>query len=99
MEPKLFLAVTYRMHPGHRAAFLRQVAQAGLCEFFACEPGCERYEYLLSEKDPDRLVLLEQWSCAADQAAHTLTAQMDALKQIKEKHVAATEIARFFKTE
>lgn len=95
METKLFLVVTYHMLPGHRDAFLTEVAQAGLQEFFCSEKGCERYEYLLPAQDADRLILLEQWAGAAQQAAHSCTSQMDALKQIKEKHVASTELLRF----
>ena len=94
MEEKLFLVVTYQFHRGHRAAFLQQIAQAGLCEFFRTEPGCERYEYLLPE-DPDRLVLLEQWHSAADQLAHSLSPRMDTLREIKERYVCATELRRF----
>lgn len=94
MAQPVFLLVTYRMNPGCRGAFLRQVDEAGLPAFFRGEPGCMRYEYLPAA-DPDTLILLEYWACADDQARHAATAQFAALAAVKAQYVQTTVIERF----
>ena len=51
----LGINATYRMRPGGRAAFLREVAACGLLEAVRQEQGCRRYDYFLPLDDPDSL--------------------------------------------
>jgi quinol monooxygenase YgiN len=49
-----------------------ELAQAmkARCEVSQKDAGCEQFEVFQSALNPDRLVLLERWSSAADLAAH-----------------------------
>ena len=46
--------------PGKREAFLEKMKETGILEAVRGEDGCHKYDYYLSEEDPNELLLLEQ---------------------------------------
>ncbi len=58
------LIVTINAAPGKGGDLAK--AFAARCKEVQTEPGCEQFEVLQSELEPDKLVLMERW---ADQSA------------------------------
>ena len=62
------LVVMLQAKPGAGADFAKAFAPA-IAETVK-EPGCEQYELFRSEKEPDKLVLLERWTTPGDLEVH-----------------------------
>lgn len=88
----LLVQVTYTMRPGQRDNFLKAVRETGILAAIRGEAGCLRYAYYLPEEDDGTLVLLEQWTDAQAQKAHTATEQMAQLNQLKAQYIEHTAI-------
>ena len=66
MAIRLILSINAAPGKGNELA----TAYRPRCQEIASEPGCEQFEVFQSVVDPDRLVLLEQWTDAEALAAH-----------------------------
>lgn len=84
--------VQYTCHPGKRAAFIEKMKQTGIVDAIRAENGCAMYDYYLSEKDPDVLLLIEQWASAEHQKIHMTQPHMAQMKTFKNAYVASTAI-------
>ena len=51
--------VKYTCLPGKREAFIGKMKETGIVAAIQAEDGCVRYDYYLSEKDPEELLLIE----------------------------------------
>ena len=91
----IMLNVFYRAKPGMREKFVGEVDSSGTLASIRGEKGCGGYEYFASLEDPDRLFLLEQWADEEALTVHQSSPGMAALRTIKEKYVADTEIRRY----
>ncbi|MBQ6116844.1 MAG: antibiotic biosynthesis monooxygenase [Oscillospiraceae bacterium] len=89
---ELTFLVTYFTKPGQREAFLRGLAASGVVEEIRAEEGCLQYDYYLSVKDPDEVLLAERWTCAEAQKVHMTRPHMAKVREQKEKFVDAVEI-------
>lgn len=86
------LFVKYICFPGKRESFLRALAQAGVVDAIRAEAGCLRYDYYLSLRDENEILLIERWTDADAQKVHMTQPHMQELKTIKERFVSATAI-------
>lgn len=86
------LFVKYICHPGKREAFLRALAEAGVVDDVRAENGCLRYDYYLSLRDENEILLIEKWTDAEAQKVHMTQPHMKELLAIKERFVANTAI-------
>ena len=84
--------VKFTCLPEKRAAFIRKVKETGVLEAIRGEDGCIRYDYYLSEKDPNELLLIEQWESKTLQQVHLAQPHMDAMRTFKDDYVAATAL-------
>ena len=91
----IVLNVFYRTRPGMREQFVEEVTARGLLASIRGEKGCGGYEYFAALEDPDRLFLLEQWADEAALAAHQASANMAALRAVKDRYVLTTDIRRY----
>ena len=56
--------------PGKREAFIERMKGAGILEAIRAEDGCKKYDYYLSEKDENEILLIEQWETKDHQQVH-----------------------------
>ena len=78
--------------PQKRDAFIKKVKETGVIEAIRAEDGCIRYDYYLSEKDPNELLLIEQWESKQHQQIHLTQPHMDTLRSFKDDYIKSTEI-------
>ena len=82
--------VKFQCLPEKREAFIGKMKQTGILEEIRAEDGCLKYDYYLSEKDPEELLLLEQWESREHQQVHIGQPHMDRMRQFKDDYIAAT---------
>lgn len=78
--------------PGKREAFLQKVKDTGVLAAIRAEDGCIRYDYYLSEKNPDELLLIEQWESKAHQQLHITLPHMVQLRSFKDDYITNTTL-------
>ncbi|MBR2405628.1 MAG: antibiotic biosynthesis monooxygenase [Clostridia bacterium] len=76
--------------PGKRAAFIDRVKAEGVLEAIRAEDGCIRYDYYLSEKDENELLLIEQWESKHHQQVHLDQPHMVQLRSFKSDYIVNT---------
>ena len=76
--------------PGKRAAFIDRVKVEGVLEAIRAEDGCIRYDYYLSEKDENELLLIEQWESKHHQQVHLDQPHMVQLRSFKSDYIVNT---------
>ena len=76
--------------PQKREAFIQKVKETGVLDAIRNEDGCIRYDYYLSEKDPNEILLIEQWESKIHQQVHIEQPHMDALRSFKNDYITNT---------
>ena len=84
--------VKFRCLDGKRAAFIARVKAEGILAAIQAEDGYIKYDYYLSEKDENELLLIEQWESKAHQQAHIEQPHMAQLRGFKAEYIADTEL-------
>ena len=82
--------VKFECLPKKREAFIKMVKDTGILEAIRAEDGCIRYDYYLSEKDANELLLIEQWESRQHQQIHLTQPHMALLRQFKGDYVTDT---------
>ena len=78
------------MSPQKRAAFIDKVKETGILDAIHAEDGCIRHDYYLSEKDPNQLLLIEQWESKEHQQRHIEQPHMQRLRGFKGEYITDT---------
>lgn len=76
--------------PEKREAFIKKVKKTGVLEAIRNENGCIKYDYYLSEKDPNELLLVEQWETKKHQEVHLTAPHMETLRSFKGDYITNT---------
>lgn len=76
--------------PEKREAFIQKVKETGVLEAIRAEDGCIQYDYYLSEKDPNELLLIEQWESKQHQQIHITQPHMAQLRSFKRDYITDT---------
>lgn len=84
--------VKFTCLPEKRAAFIQKVKETGILAAIRAEDGCIRYDYYLSEKDPNELLLLEQWQTREHQQIHIGQPHMARLRALKGDYITDTKL-------
>ena len=79
--------VTFKCHDGKREAFVERMKSEGVLRAVREEDGCIRYDYYLSEKDPNELLLIEQWESKKHQQIHIEQPHMAKLRSFKDEYI------------
>ena len=82
--------VKFQCHPQKREAFLEKMKTTGILSAIRGEDGCRKYDYYLSEKDPQELLLIEQWDSKEHQQVHMTQPHMAQMKTFKDDDIAST---------
>jgi quinol monooxygenase YgiN len=84
--------VKFTCLPDKREAFIQKVKETGVLDAIRGEDGCIRYDYYLSEKDPNELLLIEQWETKEKQQIHIGQPHMDTLRSFKGDYITDTKL-------
>lgn len=84
--------VKFTCLPSKREAFIQKVRKTGVLDAIRGEDGCIRYDYYLSEKDPNELLLIEQWETKEKQQIHIGQPHMDTLRSFKGDYITDTKL-------
>lgn len=87
--------VIYKTKEGHRDDFISELNSSGVAAAVRAEDGCLRYDYYLSEKDENEILLIEAWETKRHQEIHVTQPHIATLKALKEKHVLDTRLGEF----
>ncbi len=82
--------VKFTCLPQKRETFIKKVKETGVLDAIRKEDGCTKYDYYLSEKDPQELLLIEQWSSKQHQQVHLSQPHMDVLRSFKGDYITDT---------
>lgn len=80
--------VKYECVPDKREAFIEKMKETGILDAIRAEDGCIKYDYYLSEKDPNELLLVEQWETQKHQQIHIEQPHMDLLRTFNKDYIA-----------
>ena len=87
--------VVFNCHEGKREEFIQRVHAEGVVDAIRAENGCIRYDYYLSEKDPNEILLIEAWESKNHQQIHLQQPHMDTLRSFKDDYIAKTTLGEF----
>ncbi len=73
-----------------REAFIQKVKDTGILAAIRAEDGCIKYDYYLSEKDKNELLLVEQWASKEHQQIHITQPHMKKLQEFKDDYILKT---------
>lgn len=84
--------VKFTCLPQKREAFIEKVKQTGILDAIRAEDGCIKYDYYLSEKDSNELLLIEQWESKQHQQTHIGQPHMACLREFKNDYITDTHL-------
>lgn len=84
--------VKFECLPQKREGFLQKVKDTGVLAAIRAEAGCIQYDYYLSEKDPNELLLIEQWETKEHQQVHLTQPHMALLREFKGDYITKTQL-------
>ncbi len=82
--------VKFECLPQKREQFIKKVKETGILDAVRGENGCIRYDYYLSESDPNELLLIEQWQSKEHQQIHLDQPHMAQLRSFKGDYIVST---------
>ena len=91
----IIVHVTYKMKPGTKEAYIKEVVDAKIEQGARKDPGNLAYENYYSAFRDDEVILFEMWEDQASLTAHQTTPHNIALQDIKAKYVLETKIRQF----
>ncbi|MDD2648429.1 MAG: antibiotic biosynthesis monooxygenase [Eubacteriales bacterium] len=89
------LLVKYTVKRGMLKAFSRALSDNKIAELSRAEEGCEKYEYLYSQSEPDALYLNEVWRGEDNRLAHMNSTHFKVLAMLKGEYVEKTDIEKY----
>jgi quinol monooxygenase YgiN len=87
--------VIFKCVHGKREEYIETLKKEGIVDAVRREDGCRTYDYYLSEKDPDEILLIEAWESKKHQEVHIEQPHMARLREIKPNYVISTELGEF----
>lgn len=86
------IIVKFNCLPKKREEFIKKVKDTGILNAIRNENGCIKYDYYLSESDPNELLLIEQWQTKEHQQIHCDQPHMVQLRSFKGDFITDTVI-------
>ena len=87
--------VVFKCFEGKREEYLNRLKNGGYIDMVRKEEGCVRYDYYLSDKDSNELLLIEEWETQAHQIAHIETPHMAEVRELATDYVADKKLGEF----
>lgn len=86
--------VVFKCFPGKREAFIKKVNEE-IVSAIRNEDGCIKYDYYLSEKDENEILLIEAWESREHQIVHMKQPHMAKYLAFKDDYIEKAEIGEF----
>ena len=86
--------VKFTCLPGKREAFIQKMKDTGILADIRAEDGCHKYDYYLSDQDPNLILLIEQWETAEHQKVHIKQPHMALMREFKDEYITDTAIGQ-----
>ncbi len=84
--------VKFECFDNKRADFIEKMKESGILDAILNEDGCIKYDYYLSEKDANEILLIEQWESKNHQQIHLTQPHMAKMRSFKDEYIKTTEI-------
>lgn len=75
--------------------FVTEMETSGLADKIRAQDGNERYEYFLSYKDPQTILLIDQWQDQAALDRHHASEMMRQIAKLREKYDLHMQVKRY----
>ena len=82
--------VKFECLPQKRETFIQKMKDTGILDAIRAEDGCIKYDYYLSEKNANELLLIEQWETKQHQQIHITQPHMAHLREFKNDYITNT---------
>lgn len=86
------LFVTYTAKDGMRENFVNELETSGAADLVRQEEGCLRYDYFYDAKNPNNVLLFEEWESKKHQEIHMTQPHIETIKAIKEKYIESVSL-------
>lgn len=87
--------LSYTGKNGNALKFVREMEESGLADEIRQEPGNERYDYYQSLKDPETVLLIDQWKDQQALDTHHALPVMKKLAALRDKYDLHMKAERF----
>ena len=87
--------VAFECYPGKREEFVKRVREEGILDAVLAEDGCYRYDYYFSDKDPNELLLLEDWASKDHQQVHIGQPHMEKLRTFNQDYIKSSRLGEY----
>ena len=87
--------VFYKMAPGTRDAFLKDLLDNRISECAKAIPGCVQYQYMVPADNPDLLVLMEKWENEDARQIHMAAPHFAKIQELKGDRVIGWEMEEY----
>ena len=87
--------VVFKSIEGKREAYIEKLYKEGIVDAVRAEDGCIRYDYYFSEKDPNEILLIEEWESKEHQQIHIGQPHMARLRELKPDYIVSSELGEF----
>lgn len=87
--------VVFKCVKDKREEYIEKLKKEGIVDAIRNEDGCIQYDFYLSEKDNDEILLIEAWESKKHQEIHLEQPHMVRLREIKPDFVLSTELGEF----
>ena len=84
--------VKFECLPQKRDAYIQKMKDTGILDAIRAEDGCIQYDYYLSEKDPNIILLIEQWQTKQHQQIHLTQPHMAQMRTFKAEYITNTAL-------
>ena len=84
--------VKFECLTGKREDFIEKVKKTGILDAIRAEDGCIKYDYYLSEKDANELLLIEKWESKAHQQIHLTQPHMAKLQKLNGDYILSATL-------
>lgn len=75
--------------------FVTEMETSGVADKIRAQDGNERYEYFLSYKDPQTVLLIDQWQDQAALDRHHASEMMQQIAKLREKYDLHMQVKRY----
>ena len=87
--------VVFECVEGKREEYIKILKDEGIVDAVRKEDGCIRYDYYYSEKDPNEILLIEEWESKEHQQIHIEQPHMARLREFKNDYIESTKLGEF----
>lgn len=82
--------VKFDCYENKREEFIKKVKETGVLDAIRNEDGCFKYDYYLSEKNDNEILLIEQWASKEHQQIHMQQKHMETFRSFKDDYIKNT---------